>query len=286
VDYCAREGDVLGRIHEALVEAERAIAPYLLGAVKVGFKSGDDPVTEADRLSDRVLYESLVRDGDGWLSEESVDDSTRLEKKRVWIVDPLDGTREFAAGIPEWCISIGLVENGCVIAGGVRNPATNETFLGSLETGLTYNGNPVRCSQINRLERATVLASRSEVNRGEWKKFENCAFSIRAMGSVAYKLALVAAGIADATWTLCPKHEWDVAAGVALVESAGGFAARVDNIPLIFNVQNCLLPNLMAGGPGIAAELSSFLGQCNTSNRITRVSTYGEEIKRAAQSRS
>jgi myo-inositol-1(or 4)-monophosphatase len=98
----------------------------------------------------------------------------------------------------------------------------------------------VRCSQINRLERATVLASRSEVNRGEWKKFENCAFSIRAMGSVAYKLALVAAGIADATWTLCPKHEWDVAAGVALVESAGGFAARVDNIPLIFNVQNCL----------------------------------------------
>ena len=256
---------VLERIHEALEEAERAIAPYISGDVKVEFKSGDDPVTEADRASNRVLHEILVRAGDGWLSEESVEDFSRLEKERVWIVDPLDGTREFAARIPEWCISVALIENGCAIAGGIRNPATGETFLGSLEGGLTYNGTPVCCTRRNSLGGATVLASRTEVKRGEWKQFEDERFAVKPMGSVAYKLALVAAGIADATWTLCPKHEWDVAAGVALIKAAGGSAARLDKTPLMFNNRNCLLPNLMAGGAGIAQELSSLLRQ-NTSS--------------------
>ncbi|HTU47741.1 MAG TPA: 3'(2'),5'-bisphosphate nucleotidase CysQ [Bryobacteraceae bacterium] len=263
---CRTAEETLTRIHEALEECDRAIARFIPGAVAVDFKSGDDPITEADRVSNRVLHKLLVRDGDGWLSEESVDDSSRLRKKRVWIVDPLDGTREFAAGIPEWCISVGLVEDGRVIAGGIRNPATDETFLGSIETGLIYNGNRARCSQTKGLSSATVLASRSEVKRGEWRQFENCPFAVKAMGSVAYKLALVAAGVADATWTLCPKHEWDVAAGVALIESAGGFARRLDQMQLTFNNRNCLLPNLMAAGWGIAAELSSFLEPLGAGN--------------------
>src|SRR5207245_1834007 len=85
---------------------------------------------------------------------------------RVWVVDPLDGTREFVAGIPEWCVSIGLVENGEAIAGGICNPATGETFIGSLESGLTYNGRRARCSQKSSLSGAIILASRSEVKRG------------------------------------------------------------------------------------------------------------------------
>lgn len=264
--YSTAEVEALARIHEALEECDRAIAHLISEAVEVDFKSGDDPITEADRVSNRVLHKVLVRDGDGWLSEESVDDLSRLQKKRVWIVDPLDGTREFAAGIPEWCISIGLVENGRAIAGGIRNPATGETFLGSVDRGLSYNGSSARCSQAKSLASARVLASRSEVKRGEWKQFENCPFSVKAMGSVAYKLALVAAGVADATWTLCPKNEWDIAAGVALIQAAGGFASRLDNAPLTFNNEACLLPNLMAGGLGIAAELSSFLRKNGTAD--------------------
>lgn len=255
------EEEVLKRIHEALQEADRAIAPFISGSVKVDFKSGDDPVTEADRVSNRVLHEVLVREDEGWLSEESAEDLSRLEKKRVWVVDPLDGTREFAAGIPEWCISVALIENGRAVAGGIRNPATGETFLGSLDTGLTYNGSIACCSQKKCLTGATVLASRTEVKRGEWKSFQDGPFAVKALGSVAYKLALVAAGMADATWTLCPKHEWDVAAGVALIESAGGFACRLDNTPLTFNNPETLLPHLVAGGPWVAAELPSFLGQ-------------------------
>lgn len=252
---------MLRRIHEALEEANRAIAPFISADIKIDFKSGDDPVTEADRLSNRVLHDVLVRNGDGWLSEESAEDFSRLKKERVWVVDPLDGTREFTTGIPEWCISVGLVQSGRAIAGGIRNPATGETFLGSLETGVTYNGRNAGCSERTCLDGATVLASRTEVKRGEWKPFQGQAFAVKAMGSVAYKLALVAAGIADATWTLCPKHEWDVAGGVALIESAGGFAGRLDDTPLSFNNSETLLPHLVAAGARLAPQLLPFLGQ-------------------------
>ncbi len=255
------ELETLRRIDDALSEASKAILPFAAGAVKVDFKSGDDPVTEADRLANNVLREILVRDGEGWLSEESAEDLTRLERERVWVVDPLDGTREFVARIPEWCISIALVESGQPIACGIYNPLTGERFLGSTGSGLTYNGSPAHSTQRQHLSGATVLASRTEVQRGEWKQFERAPLTLKAVGSVAYKLALVAAGLADATWTLCPKHEWDVAAGVGLIKFGGGFAGRLDNTPLTFNNRPCLLPHLVAGGSGFAAELSFFLGQ-------------------------
>src|ERR1700726_2360211 len=134
--------DILKRIHSAL-EASRAVfARFTPGAIKAEYKIGHDPVTEADRALDAVLRKELLRDGEGWLSEESVDDYTRLEKSRVWVVDPLDGTREFVAGIPEFCVSIGFVENGRPVAGGICNPVTKETIIGSVETGVLYNGKP------------------------------------------------------------------------------------------------------------------------------------------------
>ncbi|MFY9527429.1 MAG: 3'(2'),5'-bisphosphate nucleotidase CysQ [Candidatus Acidiferrales bacterium] len=255
----ASTSQILRRIQEALEKAVDAISPFIPGAMRVEFKLRNDPVTEADRVANNVLRDVLVRDGEGWLSEESADDLTRLEKTRVWVVDPIDGTREFVAGVPEWCVSVGLIENGLAIAGGISNPATGETFLGSLETGVTYNGNRASASRRKTLNGATVLASRNEVKRGEWERFRNGPFAIRSMGSVAYKLALVAAGLADATWTLCPKHEWDVAAGVALVNAAGGFAQELNNSFLTFNNKFCLLPNLLAGGPYLSGQLSSYL---------------------------
>lgn len=257
---------MLKRIQQALEEAAKVISPFAAGTLQVDYKSGDDPVTEADRAANEVLREILVRDGEGWLSEESSEDPSRLDKAAVWVVDPLDGTREFVARIPEWCISVALVENGRPIACGIHNPSTKETFLGSADTGLTYNGSKARCSERKQLSGATILASRSEVQRGEWKQFEGGPFSVRAMGSVAYKLALVAAGLADATWTLCPKHEWDVAAGVGLIAFGGGFSGRLDNVPLTFNNRPCLLPHLVAGGSAFSEELSSFLTQHQGSN--------------------
>src|SRR5437879_7956102 len=252
--------EILQRIQSALEASRTVFSRFTCGTIEAEYKAGQDPVTEADRSVDAVLRKELLRDGEGWLSEESVDDFTRLQRIRIWVVDPLDGTREFVAGIPELCVSVAMVEDGRPIAGGILNPATNEVFLGSVDTGVTYNGRPSQPSQRTNLEGAVVLASRSEVKRGEWKRFENAPFKIRPMGSVAYKLALVSAGLADATFTLTPKHEWDVAAGTALVESAGGFVRTLESSLLRCNNKSPLISGLLACGPNLDKELLALLG--------------------------
>lgn len=246
---------VLDRIHSALGASRAVFARFTPGDIETEYKIGHDPVTAADRALDAVLRQELLRDGEGWLSEESVDDPIRLQRSRVWVVDPLDGTREFVTGIPEFCVSIGFVEDGRPVAGGIYNPATDETFLGSIESGVTFNGKPSQPSQRKSLHGALVLASRSEVKRGEWKPFEGEGFTVRPMGSVAYKLALVSAGLADLTFTLTPKNEWDVTAGAALVLSAGGFVSTLEGNSLCANRRDPLLSGLLASGPFLKDEL-------------------------------
>src|SRR5579863_6490146 len=163
--------DILERIEAGIEAARTVFARFTPGAIETEYKIGHDPVTEADRAVAAVLRQNLLRQGEGWLSEETVDDFARLDKSRVWVVDPLDGTREFVQGIPEFCVSIGYVENGRPVAGGICNPATNETIIGAVDCGVLYNGQPAKPSQRKSLEGALILASRSEVKRGEWKTF-------------------------------------------------------------------------------------------------------------------
>jgi myo-inositol-1(or 4)-monophosphatase len=241
--------DILKHIEQALEQARMILREFVEGDIEVQRKGGGDPVTAADHAVDEMLRDFLPRNDEGWLSEETLDDPSRLEKERVWIVDPLDGTKEFVARIPEWCVSIGLVENNQPIAGGILNPQTNELFLGAQGLGVTLNGKPASMSDRTSLEGGLVLASRSEVNRGEWKRFEGRSYTIQPMGSVAYKLARVAAGLADVTWTLVPKNEWDVAGGVALVQSAGGRVYTPDGTSVRFNNGETKLSGLVAHSP-------------------------------------
>lgn len=250
---------VLIRIEEALKAAASSISPFLVGKPEVEYKSGRDPVTEADRVANRTLRDALLQDGEGWLSEESVDDLSRLGKERLWIVDPIDGTREFVSGIPEWCISVGFIENGRAVAGGICNPVTREFFLGTLDEGVWLNGSPVWISQCQRMEEAVVLASRTEVTEGEWDCIRDAPFMTRPVGSVAYKLALVAAGMADATWTRSPKNEWDIAAGAALVEAAGGIVRNLNGSEIRFNNPSPRFSGLLACGPQLALHVHSWV---------------------------
>jgi myo-inositol-1(or 4)-monophosphatase len=257
----SRYRKVLERVQTAIEAARAVFERFDPGEIEAEYKSGHDPVTEADRAVDTALRESLLRQGEGWLSEETADDPSRLDAQHVWIVDPLDGTREFVLGLPEFCVSIAYVEGGKAVAGGIHNPATGETFLGAIDIGVLYNGKPAVVSQKTSLSGALILASRSEVKRGEWQQFQFANFQIRPMGSVAYKLALVSAGLADATFTLTPKHEWDVAAGAALVESAGGFVATLDSASLRCNNARPVLRGLVAGGSGLREELGRLITQ-------------------------
>jgi len=251
--------DILDRIKAALDAAGFVFRRFHFGAIETEYKIGHDPATEAESAINEVLRQNLVREGEGWLSEGSVDDESRLSKCSVWVVDPLDGAHEFVAGIPEFCVSIGFVENGRPVAGGIYNPGTNEIILGAIDSGVWYNGKPARASGRTALAGSLALAGRSEVNRGEWNKFQGAPFEIRAIGSVAYRMALIAVGRADLTFSLTAKHEWNVAAGAALVLSAGGVVTTADNRELRCNQKNPLLSGLIGCGPNLREELISYL---------------------------
>lgn len=250
----------LRRIEHALSAAAELLERFDPRRVAVERKSGGDPVTEADRAVDTLLRDMLPCPGDGWLSEETRDDpEPRLASRRVWVVDPLDGTRQFLAGIPEWCVSIALVVDRVPVAGGTLNPATRESFVGSLAGGVRRNGAKVSVSRAARLEGALVLASRSEWERGEWERYRHAPFTVRATGSIAYKLSLVASGLADATFSFVSKNEWDVAAGIALVLSAGGVVQTLDGSRIEFNKARPEVPGLLVANPALAPALARFL---------------------------
>ena len=254
----------LARIEAALLAAGRLLAEYARRDLEVEEKRPGDPVTEADRAADALLRETLLAgspagEPEGWLSEETADDPVRLERRRVWIVDPLDGTREFVSAIPEWCVSIGLVEDGRPVAGGIYNPLAERLILGAEGLGVTLDGEPAAVTGRPTLDGATVLASRSEVGRGEWDRFEGGVFRVEPTGSVAYKLGLVAAGLADATWTLRPKNEWDVAGGAALVLAAGGAVRLPAGDTPTFNRPRPWLPGFLAANERIADALPGIL---------------------------
>jgi myo-inositol-1(or 4)-monophosphatase len=210
-------------------------------------KGKDNPVTTADFEADHKLKEILHGGfpAYGWLSEETADDGARLNRDRVWIVDPLDGTKEFIKGIPEFVVAIALAERGVPVLGVTYNPIRHELFWCARGLGTHFDDHPTSVTTRASLSGATVLASRSETGRGEWKAYEG-QLKIDPIGSVAYKLALVSAGRADATFTLTPKSEWDIASGTALVLEAGGRVTDLDGKPIRFNQPSVKLKGFVA----------------------------------------
>ena len=248
----------LKRIDRALDAAASVLEAYTPGAIAMTRKRGGSPLTEADLAVDEVLRTSLPEPGEGWLSEETADDGSRLDCSRVWIVDPIDGTKEFVEGLPEWCVSIGLAVDGEMVAGGVMNPATGERITGAVGVGVTYDG-PTPKSTVTTLSGGRVAASRSEIWRGEWRQFETASFDIVPMGSVAYKTALVAADRMDATWTLCPKNEWDLAGPAALLAAAGSLGVLPDGLRRTWNGSSTRMPGFIAARSEVAGEVRALL---------------------------
>lgn len=222
------------------VEITKAAGDAIMGFYRSSFdvtdKMPDNPVTDADFAADALLKERLLAllPEAGWLSEETTDNPERLERELVWVVDPLDGTKEFVMGIPEFSVSVALVQEGEVVLGIIFNPATAELYTAVRGQGFQFNGNSSRVSQRTTLAGARVDASRSEWKRGEFDPFKELV-DVNVMGSIAYKLARVAAGQADATWSRGPKNEWDICAGVLLVREAEGRCVDLDDSTFTFN---------------------------------------------------
>ncbi len=252
------------------IEAVRAAAATALGHYRqpgaVQYKVGDDPVTVADHEADACLRRLLLgaRPGYGWLSEETADDPVRLTRSRVWIVDPVDGTREFVAGIPEWVVSVALVEEGRPIVGVICNPVRGDLYAAVAQGGAFRNGQRVFCTETETLSQAEMVVSRTESSRGEVTRFVPFLGSVRPLGSVAYKLAAVAAGEADLNASVQAKHEWDVCAGDLLVREAGGIMLTLDGHPRRYNQADPFIPDgLVAGNPQLAAAMLALIRNPN-----------------------
>ena len=198
-------------------------------------KKDRSPVTTADLEVNRILRDMQQTHfpDDGWLSEESPDDRSRLGKARVWIVDPIDGTKAYVNKVPEYCISVGLVEAGVPVLAAIFNPSTDELFTAILGEGLRLNGQPITpAAPIG--NRSEIMVSLWEHRRNRWADL-NGEVQCRPMMSIAHSLALVAAGRVQATLTIKSQNEWDVAAGVHLIQESGGTVADGEGRPFIFN---------------------------------------------------
>ncbi|MBH0209301.1 MAG: 3'(2'),5'-bisphosphate nucleotidase CysQ [Nitrospira sp.] len=193
-------------------------------------------MTSADLAVNRILQDHLLElfPDDGWLSEESPDDPARLEKARVWVIDPIDGTKAFISREPEFCISVALVEQGRPVVAAIFNPSTNELFSARRGGGLLLNGEPALCQE-HRTDRQPVVAlSPWEHDIGRFTSLGAHA-AARPMRSIAWALALAASGRIQAVATFESENEWDVAAGTLLIEETGGTMADGRGQRLEFN---------------------------------------------------
>ena len=235
---------------DAAIEAGGLILNYYKAEYEIKDKGYHNPVTTADHAADSYLKKVLkdARPEYGWLSEETVDSPERLTKDRVWVVDPLDGTKEFIEGVPNFVVSVGLVENGLPIVGVLYNPVTKETFTAAKGEGAHLNGESIQCMTKEDISEMVILNSRSETRRGLWESFNGVFGELRAIGSVAYKLGLTAAGHADIFASLRPKNEWDICAGNCIINETGGKLIDLKGNPRKYNQANTLIePGLIAG---------------------------------------
>ena len=237
---------------EAALAAGSEVARLRRDGVRYGHKDGFELVSEADLRASEMLHSALTTafPDTGWLGEEHKDTSERLGHERVWIVDPIDGTREYLQGIPEYAISIGLVIGGKPALGVVYNPAKEEMCT-ALCTGAT-EGSPGAIPP-----RWDALVGRGEK---QWQELPQLPPGARTngIGSVAYRLALLASGRGDAVLTGFGRSEWDVAAGVALCLAAGLRVTDVLGAPMTFNKPDPHIRGLLVAKPALHSHISRF----------------------------
>jgi myo-inositol-1(or 4)-monophosphatase len=229
-------------------EAGRLALSMFRTPVKQWSKAGSSPVSEADIAVDRLLRERLTaaRPDVGWLSEESDDDASRLTSCYVWIVDPIDGTRAFLAGLPDWTVSAALVEDGRPIAACLFAPATDEFFLASANDGATCNGVPIAVTRGASLAQARIAGPKSFVQR--LASLAPDLVVVPRIHSLALRVARVAQGTLDVAIAGADSHDWDLAAADLLVHEAGGALTHVGGGAVLYNQAEPRHEILLAAG--------------------------------------
>ncbi len=244
--------DVLARDAALLTDVVREAGALALSLFRTELKNwtkgASSPVSEADiRTND--LLESRLKSATpdyGWLSEESADDETRLNKRLVWIVDPIDGTRGYLAGREDWCVSVALVEDASPLLAAVFAPASDEFFFARLGQGATRNGVVVQASSGTELDFSRVAGPKSLVERLN-RSSDEIVLHPR-IGSLALRLCRVAQGTLDAAFAGGQSRDWDLAAANLIVQEANGRMTALSGDTIAYNRRELTHGMLVAAG--------------------------------------
>lgn len=244
--------DDLELIRDAVLAAGELALSEREAGLKIWSKSGGSPVTSADLAVDGLLRDRLLaaRPDYGWLSEETADTTERLTKRRIFVVDPIDGTVAYMKDKPWWCIPIAVVEDGRPVAAVIHAPMLNETFVATLGGGASLNGRTITASDTTDLDDASVLADARLMEGPHWPEpWPPMRYEKR--NALAYRMALVAAGAFDAAIALTPKWDWDVCAGALIAEEAGAKVSDHHGRPWRFNQPDPRQTSLICAAPGL-----------------------------------
>jgi myo-inositol-1(or 4)-monophosphatase len=246
-DLVADRAGVRDRLAAAVREAGSLAMRTFRGELKSWTKGASSPVSEADLAVDALLRERLLTiHAAGWLSEETEDDPARLQQADVWVVDPIDGTRAYLAGLPEWAISAALVSAGRPAVAALYAPVTDELFLAVAGQGVTLNGAPISASSGDHLVGARFS--------GPKRRLDSLAALVPGIDaapripSLALRVARVATGALDGTFAGPNSHDWDLAAADLLVHEAGGMVTTLTGQSLIYNRPDPVHGVLVAAG--------------------------------------
>lgn len=217
-------------------------------------KAPGHPVCEVDLAADALLRERLtaIDPEAGWLSEETADDPARLARRRLWVVDPIDGTRDFLRGRTGWAVSVALIEDGRPVIGVLDAPARGEHWRAERGGGATLNGQALRAS-----DRGSLVGAR--VPTDALPKIDGDLVAVAKPNSIALRMAMVASGEADLLASLRWGAEWDIAAATLIVAEAGGIVTDALGEPLRFNTPGADMFGVLATAAGIHAAAAARL---------------------------
>jgi myo-inositol-1(or 4)-monophosphatase len=226
-------------VHDAARRAGAMALPYFRSgeqtAARLWYKGHSSPVTEADIALDIFLkgHLSQLLPEAGWLSEETADDPARLDRRYVWIVDPIDGTRAFASGHPDWSISIALVRDGRPVLGVIHAPVHDRLYEARLDAGAWCNGERLQVSTAEHLTNARAAGPRPLVDRLERRM--GPVERLPKVPSLALRLARVAEGSIDVGLVSSNAQDWDIAAADLILHEAGARLTDLEGAPPVYN---------------------------------------------------
>jgi myo-inositol-1(or 4)-monophosphatase len=248
-----RLADDLALLVDAAREAGELAVTLRERGLTTEFKAGNSPVTNADLAVNRLLAERLggARPDYGWLSEETADDVARLTRRRLFVVDPIDGTRAFLKGRPWWSVSLAIIEDDRPVAGVVFAPQLAETYAAAAGAGATLNGQTIAPSGVSVIEGCGMAGDPAMFAHPAWPT-PWPPMRIEARSSIAYRLCIVASGAFDAVVSPFPKHDWDLAAADLIASEAGCYVGDHRGDQFRYNRAKPMQPGLICTAPALA----------------------------------